>query len=90
MKDADIKCFTGAFYFFFILTELVILFEGKAVMLGEAYTGDFVRVFALGGILTSAFGMYLIFKDKNIGYLILVVSIAITVTIYFGEMLIID
>ena len=90
MKDADIKCFTSAFYFFFIITELVILFEGQAVMLGEDYTGDFVSIFALVGIIASAFGMYLVFKDKKIGYLIVVVSIAITVTVYFGEMLIID
>ena len=90
MKDADIKCFLGAFYFFFIITELVILIEGQAVMLGEAYTGDFVRLFALGGMVASGFGMYLVFKDKKIGYLIVVVSIAITVTVYFGEMLIID
>lgn len=90
MKDADIKCFTGLFYFFFILVELVILIEGQAVMLGVAYTGDFVRIFALGGMVSSAFGMYLIFKDKHIGYLIVIVSIAITVTVYFGEMLIID
>lgn len=89
MKDADIKCFIGAFYFFFIITELVILIEGQAVMLGEAYTGDSVRIFTLSGIVTSGFGMYLIFKDKKIGYLILVASIAITVTVYFGDMLII-
>jgi hypothetical protein len=69
---------------------LVILIEGQAVMFGEAYTGDFVRVFALAGIVASGFGMYLVFKDKKIGYLIVVVSIAITVTVYFGEMLIID
>jgi hypothetical protein len=90
MKDADLKSLLGAFYFFFILLELVILFEGQAVMLGEDYTGDFVRIFALAGIVASAFGMYLVFKDKKIGYLIVVVSIAITVTVYFGEMLIID
>jgi hypothetical protein len=90
MKDADLKSLLGAFYFFFILLELVILIEGQAVMLGEAYTGDFVRVFALAGIVASGFGMYLVFKDKKIGYLIVVVSIAITVTVYFGEMLIID
>jgi len=89
MKDADIKCLIGAFYFFFIIVELAILIEGKAIMLGVAYTGDFVRIFALGGMISSAFGMYLIFKDKNIGYLIVVVSIAITVTVYFGKMLII-
>jgi len=90
MKDADLKSLLGAFYFFFILLELVILIEGQAVMLGEDYTGDFVRIFALAGIVASAFGMYLVFKDKKIGYLIVVVSIAITVTVYFGEMLIID
>ncbi len=90
MKDADLKSLLGAFYFFFILLELVILIEGQAVMLGEDYTGDFVRIFALVGIVASAFGMYLVFKDKKIGYLIVVVSIAITVTVYFGEMLIID
>jgi hypothetical protein len=90
MKDADLKSLLAAFYFFFILLELVILIEGQAVMLGEDYTGDFVRIFALAGIVASAFGMYLVFKDKKIGYLITVVSIAITVTVYFGEMLIID
>jgi hypothetical protein len=90
MKDADVKSLISAFYFFFIILELVILIEGQAVMFGETYAGDFVRVFALTGIVASGFGMYLVFKDKKIGYLIVVVSIAITVTVYFGEMLIID
>lgn len=90
MKDADVKAFVGIFFFFFIILELPILFEGKARLLGEAYTGDIVMAFALMGIATSGLGMYLIFKDKVIGYVILISSVAITLTVYFGDALIID
>ena len=85
MINKGAKAFTGLFYSFFMFLEIILLLVGEGIMFGNRVFDNEIRLFALAGIVVSSMGIVLIFKDKNIGYLIISVTIVITLVIYFGH-----
>lgn len=87
MINKDAKVFCSLFGFFFIFTEITILMFGEGIMFGYRVFDNEIRLFALAGIGACIVSIILIFKDKNIGYLIFALVIAITLLVYFGHLI---
>lgn len=87
MINKDLKAISGLFFGFFVFFEVVIFLFGEGIMFGIRVFDNEIRLFALSGIFVSSMGIVLILKDKNIGYLIVSVTILITLIIFFGHMM---
>jgi preprotein translocase subunit SecY len=58
---------------------------GEGIMFGIRVFDDVIRYPTVIMIIVSSIGIVLIFKEKTIGYLIVILSILITLIIGFGH-----
>ena len=70
---------------FFIFIEIIFLMVGEGIMFGYRVFDEIVRGYSIITIVLSTISMILIFKDKTSGYLMLILTIIVTLIIYFGH-----
>ncbi len=70
---------------FFIFFEIMIFMFGEGIMFGYRVFNEIVRGYSTITIILSTFSIILIFKDKTSGYLIFILTIIVTLIIYFGH-----
>ena len=82
-KTVKIGCSTlTGFHLFFLST---IFMMGEGILFGFRYFDDVIRTFAGIEMVVSILSIVLIFKDKQIGYVLLALSILSTYIITFGH-----
>jgi len=82
-KTAKIGCFAAAGFYFFLLSTIFMMGEG--ILFGHRYFDETIRTFTGIEIVLSVVSVFLIFKDKQIGYILLAISILSTYIIAFGH-----
>ncbi len=80
------KSLAGAFFGFFIFFEVILLIFGEGIMIGHRVFLE-IRIYSIVNIIISNISIILIFKDKTIGYLILILSMVIAFIVYFGHLM---
>jgi hypothetical protein len=58
---------------------------GEGILFGIRVFDDVIRLHAVAMVIISSIGMVLIFKDKIIGYVIVALTMIITLMVYFGH-----
>ncbi|QMU55222.1 MAG: hypothetical protein GKS07_10205 [Nitrosopumilus sp.] len=82
-KTAKIGCSAIAgFHLFFLSTIFMV---GEGILFGFRYFDDVIRIFTGIEMIISTVSIILIFKDKQMGYVILALSILSTYIIMFGH-----
>ena len=82
-KIIKIGCSIGmSFHLFFLNTIFMV---GEGILFGHRYFDDVIRTFTGIEIIISIVSIVLIFKDKQIGYVLLAISILSTYIIAFGH-----
>lgn len=85
MINKKYKIISGIVFGFFVFMEITMFLVGEGVMFGIRVFDDVIRLHAGIMIIVSSIGIVLIFKDKIIGYVIVILPIVITLIIYFGH-----
>ena len=79
------KMLAGAIFVLFALFEFLMIMFGETIMVGHRIVGVEARIYPGSMIAVAAFSMILIFKDRTVGYLILGLSVTITLIVHFGH-----
>ena len=79
------KILACAIFIIYTIFEYLMFMFGEAIMVGHRVVGADARIYAGIMMAVAAFSMILIFMDRAIGYLILGLSITITLVVYFGH-----
>ncbi|MGH1568134.1 MAG: hypothetical protein ACRBBZ_02890 [Nitrosopumilus sp.] len=82
-KTAKIICSTVTGSHLFLLSTIFMVGEG--ILFGHRHFDDVIRIFAGIEIILSSVSLFLIFKEKQIGYVLLTVSVLSTYIIQFGH-----
>ncbi len=82
-KIIKIGCSIGISFHFFLLSTIFMLGEG--ILFGFRYFDNVIRMFTGIEMIISIVSIILIFKDKQIGYVLLALSILSTYIIIFGH-----
>ncbi|QLH06779.1 hypothetical protein C5F50_06585 [Nitrosopumilus ureiphilus] len=82
-KIKKIGCSVGISLHLFLLNTIFMVGEG--ILFGIRYFDEVIRTFTGIEIIISIASMILIFKDKQIGFILLAISILSTYIIQFGH-----
>jgi hypothetical protein len=82
-KTAKIGCSAVTGFHLFLLSA--IFMAGEGILFGHRYFDEVIRTFTGIEIVLSVMSLLLIFKEKQIGYVLLTVSILSTYIIQFGH-----
>jgi len=82
-KTAKMGCSAIAGLHLFLLSA--IFMAGEGILFGFRYFDETIRTFTGIEIVLSVVSLFLIFKGKQIGYVLLAVSILSTYVIAFGH-----
>ena len=82
-KTAKIGCSAIAGFHLFLLST--IFMTGEGILFGFRYFDETIRTFTGIEIVLSVVSLFLIFKGKQIGYVLLTVSILSTYVITLGH-----
>ena len=78
-----IGCSVGTSLHLFFLSTIFMVGEG--ILFGHRYFDDVIRIFTGIEIIILTVSIVLIFRDKQIGYVLLTISILSTYIIAFGH-----
>ena len=70
---------------FFTFIQNIFFTVGEGIMFGYRVFNEIVVGYSIATIALATISMILIFKDKTSGYLILILTIIVTLIIYFGH-----
>ena len=82
-KTAKISCSAVTGFHLFFLSAIFMVGEG--ILFGHRYFDDVIRIFIGIEMIFSILSIVLIFKDKQIGYVLLALSILSTYITIFGH-----
>lgn len=82
-KTVKIGCYTVTGFHLFLLNTIFMVGEG--ILFGFRYFDEIIRMFTGIEMIISIVSIVLIFKDKQIGYVLLASSILSTYIIIFGH-----
>lgn len=82
-KTAKMGCSAIACFHLFLLSTIFMVGEG--ILFGHRYFDEVIRTFTGIEIVLSVVSLFLIFKEKQVGYVLLAVSILSTYIITFGH-----
>ncbi len=82
-KTVKTGCSVVTGFHLFLLSTIFLVGEG--ILFGHRYFDDVIRIFTGIEMVVSILSIVLIFKDKQIGYVILAISILSTYIVTFGH-----
>jgi len=82
-KTAKIGCSVVTCFHLFLLSTIFMMGEG--ILFGFRYFDEIIRIFTGIEMIISIVSIVLIFKDKQMGYVFLALSILSTYIIAFGH-----
>jgi len=85
MNNKTVKICCSAITGFHLFLLSIIFMVGEGILFGHRYFDETIRTFTGIEIVLSAVSLFLIFKDKQVGYILLAISILSTYIITFGH-----
>jgi len=82
-KTVKIGCSAVTGFHLFLLSTIFMVGEG--ILFGHRYFDEAIRTFTGIEIVLSAVAIFLIFKEKQMGYVLLATSVLSTYIIQFGH-----
>ena len=85
MKTRNKKFLSSAIATLHLFLLTTIFMVGEGILFGHRYFDETIRIFAGTEIVLSIISIVLIFKEKQIGYVLLTLSVLSTYIIAFGH-----
>lgn len=85
MTSRGAKALAGAVFAFFVFLEAMTILFGEAIMVGHRVFDEAVMAYAGAMIAASALSMVMILTGRALGYLVLGLSVTVTLIVYFGH-----
>ena len=85
MKHKIVKIGCSTIFGFHLFLLSTIFMVGEGILFGFRYFDEVIRIFTGIEMIISIVSIILIFKDKQIGYVLLILSILSTYIITFGH-----